>query len=284
MGVYVRPCFRMKSMDCLLNKLKELPIQNRHALGILDSEYAEWRPEGKPAYRLQFVGALPLLMIEPWDTCMVLDEPNESEARQAAEIFRQSGMHELSLRGEAAFRAMRAFLAEGSWRMSRDYGLIRERFRPRPSQSVRRLGVQDWSALRRLPELGESKSMLRDFGYMEQGLPVVCYGAFQDGLLVGFCSTNPICCGVTEISWIVVASGFRRRGLAAGLLTAACEEAFARDDAVGYYAGSAGDDLDAMVHGLGFEELAANYRFIPASSVEQWRTWGRPVSDQAASS
>ena len=268
-------------MDDLLDRLKESPIQHRHVLGILDPKYTEWRPGGKPAYRLQFVGALPLLIVESTGTCMLLGDPNEPEARQAVEVFHDSGLHELSLREETAFRTIRAYLSDGSWRISRDYGLIQERFRPRPSESIRKLGVQDREEIReaclRLPELGESKSTLRDFGYMEQGLPVICYGAFQDGSLVGFCSTNPICKGVTETSWVIVANEFRRMGLAAGLLTLACEEAFVQGNAVGYYAGSAGEDLDAMVRSLGFQELKANYRFIPAESDEQWRTWGRQV-------
>ena len=112
---------------------------------------------------------------------------------------------------------------------------------------------------------------------MAEGLPVTCFGEFAGGELVGFCSANPICRGVAEISKVAVAEEYRRRGLASGLLTAQAQEAFARGDAVGYYAGSAGDDLDAMLVRLGFRELLSEYRFAPASSPEQWQAWGKPV-------
>ena len=133
-------------------------------------------------------------------------------------------------------------------------------------------------ACERVHVLGASQSTRRDFGFMKEGLPVRCYGAFVRSELVGFCSANPICRGVQEISWIAVAPEHRRQGLAAALLTAQATEAFARGEAVGYHAGSAGDDLHAMVSKLGFRATKATYRFVPSLSEEQWRlSWGRRV-------
>jgi ribosomal protein S18 acetylase RimI-like enzyme len=109
----------------------------------------------------------------------------------------------------------------------------------------------------------------RDFDYMTQGCPVTCYGAFAADELVGFCSANPICRGVTEISWIVVDPAHRRTGCALGMLTAQAQQGFGRGDAVGYYSGPAGDDVDAMVRKLGFRELRASYRFVPSSGPDQ---------------
>jgi predicted GNAT family acetyltransferase len=83
---------------------------------------------------------------------------------------------------------------------------------------------------------------------------------------------------VTEISWIFVSEKHRRQGLASGLLTAQVNETVARGEVVGYYAGSAGEDLDAMLRRLGFREKKETYRFIPAAARDQWRAcWGRPV-------
>jgi predicted GNAT family acetyltransferase len=109
-------------------------------------------------------------------------------------------------------------------------------------------------------------------------LPVACYGAMIDGDCVGFCSANPIYTGITEISWIAVTDGYRRRGLASGLLTAQAFDAFARGQQVAYHAGSAGADLHTMLGRLGFKEISGTYRFIPATAREQWRAlWGQTI-------
>ncbi len=57
------------------------------------------------------------------------------------------------------------------------------------------------------------------------------------------------------------------------------QDAFARGDAVGYYAGweATSPWLGAMLKQLGFRDLLGQYRFIPAESQEEWRTWGLAV-------
>jgi hypothetical protein len=62
-------------------------------------------------------------------------------------------------------------------------------------------------------------------------------------------------------------------------LTAQVQDAFARGDSVGYYAGweARSPWLGAMLEGLGFSELLGQYRFLPSGSGQEWRTWGLPV-------
>ncbi|MCX6376825.1 MAG: GNAT family N-acetyltransferase [Armatimonadetes bacterium] len=181
----------------------------------------------------------------------------------------------------AAFGRLRPRLTDGAWRLSRNYGLTHQDFKSRPSDLVRRLVPVDRPHIEKAAEAYEGArhhSTMRDFAAMAAGRPVRCWGAFTDGGLAGFVSTNPICAGVTEISWIFTAEAFRRRGIAAGLLTAACEEALGLGDMVGYHAGGTGDDLDRMVRSTGFIETLPTYRFIPASSKVQWLThWGQHV-------
>jgi len=268
--------------DALLARLLESPLDYRHALGILDPQYQEWRAEGKPEHELVFVNDVPLLMVKSDGVCLVLGEPDDAGARAIVGFLSHRDINELHLLGQTEFRALKPYLASGQWRCSRNYGVTAAAFRPRPSACVRKLGPEDRDIFERacatLEGFRESRSMARDSDLMAKGFAVSCYGAFAGENLVGFCSANPMCRGVTEISSLEVASQHRRRGMASAMLTAHAQEAFARGEAVGYHAGSAGDDLDAMLLKLGFRELKASYRFIPSSSPDQWRTiWGRPV-------
>ncbi|UCH36482.1 MAG: GNAT family N-acetyltransferase [Armatimonadota bacterium] len=266
----------------LLARLRESPLDYRSALGVLDPEHLEWRDEGKPEHDLTFVADVPLLMVWTDGVCHVLAEPDEAAARAVAEFVSRLSLNELCVLGDAAFRVFRPLIANGRWRWSREYGVTAEEFRPRTSDCVRRLEPDDRSRLeracQRVAVLRKSQSTKRDFDLMARGFPVVCYGAFAGEELVGFCSSNPIYRGVTEISWLAVSARHRRQGLASGLLTAQAQQAFARGDAAGYYAGSAGDHLHAMLLKLGFRELLAHYRFIPEGARDQWRAdWGKPV-------
>lgn len=274
----------------LLDRLLKSPLDYRAALGILDHEYREWRPEGKPEHRLEFVGGVPLLSFpvkeQPnfWNgTCYVLGQPPEAEAPRVAEAVRARGVNEVDVLGESAFQVLRPYLTEGTWRLTRQYGLVAGGLRTRPSPAVRKLTVGDRPAVDEACErqrgTGEKRSTQRDFEYMLRGLPVTCYSAFEGGDIVGFCSASPICRGVTEISWLFVEEQHRRRGLASGMLTAQAEEAFARGDMVGYYAGweTTSPWLDGMLRKRGFRELLGCYRFIPLSCQEKWRHWGREV-------
>jgi RimJ/RimL family protein N-acetyltransferase len=212
--------------------------------------------------------------------CLVLGEPSDDEAREIAAFLPGAGISELYVVGDAAMRVLKRWITDGRWQMSRQYCLESASFRPRPSALARQLGPDD----RKLIEaaIGEHKvarhsSTMRDFDYMAEGRPVVCYGAFVDGKLAAFCSSNPIYTGITEISWIFTAEPYRRRGLAAGALTAACEQAFALGDVVAYFNGEATEAVYRMVTSEGFRELRPVYRFIPASCPEQWRCWGKDV-------
>jgi len=274
----------------LLNRLLNSPLDYRVALGVLDHEYQEWRPEGKPDHRLEFVGGAPLLSFPVkeatglWNgACYMLAEPPREEAARVAEAALARGVNEIDVLGEAAFRALRPYMTEGTWRLTPQYALVAEGMRARPSPAIRKLTSRDRTAVEKLcvsqRGVGEERSTRRDFEYAARGLPVTCCGAFEGEELVGFCSVNPICRGVSEIGWLFVEEQHRRRGLASGMLTAQAEGAFARGDAVGYYAGweMTSPWLGAMLGELGFHELLGCYRFIPASSEEKWRHWGRAV-------
>ena len=248
-------------------------------MALLDPEYREWRPEGKASYRLDDVAGVPLLTVETDGICHVLGEMCDATATPVARFISGRALNEVSVFEESSFLLLRTRLTDGQWRLSRNYEAAADGFLPRPCRSVRPLGPEDEglleSACQAFPAIGGSCSTMRDFGYMVSGLPVTCYGAIVDSRLVGFCSANPAYRGVTEISWVVVAEGYRRSGIASGLLTAQTMEVFARGERAAYYAGSAGVDLDLLVTGLGFREVSGDFRFIPASSREQWRTtWG----------
>ena len=268
-------------LKAVLPALLTSPIDYRHAIGILDPAYEEWRPEGRPAHELVFVAGVPLLVVYNEGAIQILADPDDAAARAIAAYVSGRNYNVLEVLGEAALRRVKPHFIDGTWCCSRNYGVTSEEFRPAPSGHVRALTRDDRSNLQaacdRVERMRGYVSTWRDFDYMAQGLPVICYGAFAGDELVGFCSSNPICRGVTEISWIVVDPAHRRKGLASGMLTAQAEQAFSRGDAVGYYSGPAGDDVDAMVRKLGFRELRASYRFVPSCSPDQWRAWGRPV-------
>lgn len=265
----------------LLERLARDPVSHRHVYGALDPQYHHFTTD-RQEHELILLDDLPLLVWTRERVACLWDEPGEATVDAIAGFISERQLNELTVLGEEGFRVLRPRLTGGKWRLSRNYGVTVREFVPRPLTSIRRLSEADEAAVERACEkvkvLGESHSTRRDFGLMGKGLPVPCYGAFADGELVGFCSANPICRGVQEISWIAVAAQHRRRGLAAALLTAQAGEAFAEGKAVGYHAGSAGDDLQAMVRALGFREVKPTYRLIPSDSEEQWRTgWGKGV-------
>jgi GNAT superfamily N-acetyltransferase len=264
----------------ILEKLLRSPLGYRHAVGILDPQCEEWRPEGKSAYEIVLFTEAPLIVCRVQRAYQLLWEPAGIGIQALVRYLAGRELNVLSVLGEPCYRALRPLLGEGRWTVSRNYGVTGSQFQPRPSDHVRKLGPCDRSVFERACAAQEglqAPSIRRDFDFMDQGLPVKCYGAFAGDRLVGFCSSNPISRGVTEISKLAVAQEHRRQGLASGLLTAQAKEAFARGDAVGYYAGSAGEDLNAMLIKLGFRELLSDYRFVPVSSPEQWQAWGRPV-------
>jgi ribosomal protein S18 acetylase RimI-like enzyme len=270
-----------ESAGDLLERLLASPVEYRHALGILDPAYEEWRPEGKPAHELVFVAGVPLLVVSSEGEIRILRDPDEAAAGAIATYLSSRDYNVRDVLGEEALHRVKPHFTDGTWSYSRNYGVTGDEFRPAPSGHVRALTPDDRSNLQaacdRVERMRANASTWRDFDYMAHGLPVTCYGAFAGDELAGFCSANPICRGVTEISWIVVDPAHRRKGFASGMLTAQAQQAFARGDAVGYYSGAAGDDVDAMVRKLGFCELRASYRFVPSSSPDQWRAWGRPV-------
>jgi len=266
--------------SALLESLLQSPLDYRHALGLLDSEYEEWRPEAKPAYEIVLFGEAPLIVSKVERAYQLLWEPSGAGTQALVRYLAGCEINVLSVLGEPCYRALRTLLGEGRWTVSRNYGVTGSQFQPRPSDHVRKLGPTDRTAFERACAAQEglqAPSIRRDFDFMDQGLPVKCYGAFAGDRFVGFCSSNPISRRVMEISKLAVAYEHRRQGLASGLLTAQAHEGFARGDAVGYYAGSAGDDLNAMLVKLGFRELMSDYRFAPTSSREQWQAWGIPV-------
>jgi GNAT superfamily N-acetyltransferase len=280
----------VKTPEKVLARLRERPLDYRIALGILDPDYKEWRPEGKPNYRLDVIGGAPLLSFAPEEevsffagVCHVLAPPTQREAPDVAEAALKLGVNEVDILGEAAFRVLRPHMTDGRWFLVRQYGASAGSLSPRSSAAVRRLVRGDAGAVERLCEsdsvLTKHSSTQRHFDQMLGGLPVTCYGAFGGDDLVGFCSAFPVCRAVTEVAWLYVLEGHRRRGLASGLLTALVLDGFARGDSVGYYAGweATSPWLGAMLEKLGFRELMGQYRFIPSESKEEWRTWGIPL-------
>ena len=266
----------------LLPHLRSHPVDYRQALALLDPAYHEWRPEGPPPHKLDYAADVPLLSDERAGICYVLGKLTDISAPRVAAYVSDHPLNELYVFGQASFRLLKALVPAGQWRLSRNYQATPAHFLPQPCADVRKLLPSDRDLLetgcKRSPALAESQSTRRDFGFMARGLPVTCYGAILEGQLAGFCSANPICPGVTEISWLVVAEDYRRRGIASSLLTAQVRDIFARGEVAAYYAGEATDYLDSMLGQLGFREVLGSYRFIPAAAIDQWRaSWGKPV-------
>jgi len=283
----------MQYRDELIVRLRNEPVAYRRVLNALDPEFRGHIDETHE-YRLVRIGNLPLILTtyeepdagsrrEQLADLLIWDEPSSPEAGEIGRFVREREgvLSQILMLGEKAFGTLRPCLTEGAWRLSRNYELTQDRFIPRPSGLVRPLTPEDRQCVDKAIEtyeIAKHHSTIRDFDQRAGGRRCKCWGAFVDNDLVGFVSTNPIFTGVTEISWIFTAEPFRRRGIAAGLLTAACEDAFSRGDAVGYHAGGAGDDLDRMVHTVGFRKALPTYRFIPVTSKLQWLTgWGLHV-------
>jgi ribosomal protein S18 acetylase RimI-like enzyme len=268
-------------VKAVLVALLQSPVDYRHALGILDPAYEEWRPQGKPAHELVFVAGVPLLVVNSEGEIRILRDPDDAAAEAIAGYVTGRDCNVLEVLGDAALGCVKPLFTSGTWSYSRNYGVTANEFRPAPAGHVRALTPDDRLKLRvacdRVERMRGNASTWRDFDYMAHGYPVTCYGAFAGDEIVGFCSANPICRGVTEISWIVVDPAHHRQGFASAMLTAQARQAFARGDAIGYHSGRAGDDVDAMVRKLGFRELRTSYRFVPSSSPDQWRAWGKPL-------
>jgi hypothetical protein len=264
----------------LIARLSKSPLEYRLSLAVLDPDWVGWPPEGRPEHELHFIGETPVLIVKPWGVCFVPRDPTDDEAAQVAAFLPLIEFGELYAVGEAAMHALRRHITDGRWQISRQYSLGKADFVARPSDCVRKLGPSDRNHVEKAVEtyrVAKHCATIRDFNYMAQGQPVTCHGAFMDGGLAAFCSSNPVYTGITEISWIFTAEPYRRRSLAAGLLTVAAEEAFARGDVVSYFNGEATEGVYAMVTGIGFREVRPIYRFIPASCPEQWRCWGKDV-------
>lgn len=273
--------FDSNEIGKLIEDLAKDPISYRHVYGTLDTEYQHFG-SGRPGYELFAVMDLPLLMWTESRVCSIWEKPDNDDIIDSLRaLLADRRANELFVLGDECFTFFRPHLIDGQWRYSRNYGVDASTFKPKPLPSIRKLSEKDRTVVELAVEngaFGTSASTLRDFNLMADGMLVICYGAFAGDEIVGFCSANPICRGIQEISWIVVANDHRRKGFASALLTMQATEAFADGKALGYHAGAAGDDLHAMLMRLGFHEVKPSYRFIPATAEDQWRThWGKIV-------
>jgi hypothetical protein len=137
-------------------RLWERPLDNRLALGILDPEYEEWRPDGKPEHQVGFVGDVPLLSFPPGGTkslfdgvCHVLACPTQEEAPEVAQAALRLGVNEIDIPGEAAFHALRPHMTDGRWFLVRQHGVSGGSLRPRVSREVREVTSDDAEAVER---------------------------------------------------------------------------------------------------------------------------------------
>jgi hypothetical protein len=277
--------------DEVLKYLAGDPVGCRHVYRTLDPGYQHWDPQGdEPEPELLMLEGWPVLvsgMEARAADCLAWTAPTPAAIDAVAELASEAALYELTLLGDDAFPSLRPHLTDGAWRLSHNYGLTAETFRPCPSSVVRKLTPGDRAVVVKAQENtaalqkfldGGYPQVYRDFDRMERGLPVLCYGAFASEDLVGFCSAAPICRGVQEIMLLVIGEGHRRQGLASGLVTVQIQEALAQGKLVGYHAGEATDDIHDMLLKLGFHPVKHTYRFIPSYAGEQWRTWwGKPV-------
>lgn len=265
----------MSECSVLIGQLEKSPFDFRHLLAILDPVTALFDPGG---YEIIAVGKVPLLVIG-LGVVYVWSSFSDESAHLVAGYVDTTRPNELFVIGNEPFGVLRPVLNDGQWRMSRNYGVKPGELKTKHSSSVRLLTPDDRELLRQSSAcIQEHVSTWRDFDWMVEGNPLTCFGAIVDGCIVGFCSANPLCRGVQEISWIVVNPEHRRHGFASAMLSAQIELAFKEGKSVAYHAGSAGEDLNAMLGSLGFTEVSPTYRFIPSDSPEQWRTmWGRVV-------
>jgi len=278
--------------DEVLRYLAADPIGCRHVYGELDPDFEKWyATPDEPEPELLMVEGWPVLVWgrqTPTVSCTAWTAPTPAAIGAVAELLAEGALIDLGALGDDVFAALRPCLTDGAWRRGDNYGLMREAFRPRPSPAVRKLTPEDRPAVVKAQEnfaafqifrTGDHSLVCRNFGWMAQGRPVTCYGAFAGEDLVGFCSAASSCRAVQEIMLLTVGQGHRRQGLASGMLTVQIQEAFAQGKLVGYHAGGGAEEgIHGMLMKLGFHRVRYTYRFIPSSTDEQWRaSWGTPV-------
>jgi GNAT superfamily N-acetyltransferase len=165
---------------------------------------------------------------------------------------------------DAALRdRMRDAFEQHDWTHSKQYTTTAEEFEPRASSRVQTLSADDRVLWKRFTARHPDEGLVaargdaggpgtRDFEFMCAGLPVDYYAAIVDDGIAGFVSVNPMTRECDEISALFVDPAHRRKGIAHSLLTAATKDILSRGRQPGYFAGSAGDDLDRMLKGLGY--------------------------------
>ena len=107
-------------------------------------------------------------------------------------------------------------------------------------------------------------SVMRDFAFMCEGLPVDCYAVFSGADIAGVITVSPMTNHCDEISVLFVAAEYRGRGLARILLARVTRDILARGKQPSYFAGGDPDILDRLLTGLGYH---MTNQFL------EWRYW-----------
>jgi len=138
MAVAGRGAMTMEShnLTAVLNELRRSPLDYRHALGVLDSSYEEWRPEGKPVHEVVFFGEAPLMVLKEQGAYQVLWEPSGAGAQALVHYLEGREVNVLSVLGEPCYRALKPLLGEGRWTVSRNYGVTASQFQARPGSRM----------------------------------------------------------------------------------------------------------------------------------------------------
>ena len=192
-------------------------------------------------------------------------------AGELAAWLEEASPRVVGTRSEALKEVLAGVFGREGWRRQGLYGCAPGELRPRPgSHEVRPLVAGDGAAMDALVAAnrhegivdraaGGSGSVPRDYRFMCDGLPVACYGAFEDGALVGMISTVAVTDGYDSVCTLFVDRRYRRRGIAAALLSRAVADRHAEGHGVDY--GAANDDpgICALVTGLGFRRTATGH-------------------------
>jgi GNAT superfamily N-acetyltransferase len=154
-----------------------------------------------------------------------------------------------------------------------EYTATDETFQPHGVVDVRKLTPDDRPVWRRFVQRYAHEPMVngrpgsqagvRDFEFMCMGLPVAYYVTMQDDEITGFLSVNRFTETCDEIASLFVPPEFRRRGLAASLLSAATRDILAAGHRPGYHAGGSPverPDLFGLLTKLGFYLVAVPVR------------------------
>ncbi len=274
-------------------------IRYRHIIHELDPPCPEW---DEAMHRCHYVSGKGLVIAEPagqvtitpaaLESSYYMDNPDHPLllAKAGKDHLRIEGevkdgnadgllalIHELKPRGlqtyhQAIAEFLREALKTAPWESNGAEYTPTERFTPQIDAPVRQLTPDDRAMWQRFVDRNAddpmvkapngSQAVVRDFFFMEMGLPVQYFAALEQGEMTGMASVNPMTRSIDEVSALYVDPVHRRKGLARTLVSAAAKHIQGEGRIAAYHAaGNPQDrpDLYRLLTSLGFEFVTCPY-------------------------